>query len=1009
MAKRLLILTISLVLATIAWCQPQIRLAFNKKISIDDGLSSYNIKKIFQDRYGFIWILTQDGLNRYDGKNFLIYNKSIEADHQLLASDVWDIEQDSNNDILWVVTSYGGLNGISLKTGKVCVTLQAKISKGGFNHDWLRCLKLSNGKLWIGTYDGLTVYNVSSNSFERFDPLPFKKVANESFCIDKLFIDQYENIWIFIANYGIAIYSSKKKNVVNYYPLARMTLENKSTYKQFNSVTSLSDGNLLIGTNQGFRRITYNEKGLTEVLPGLFNNDDDFNRNSIEACSIDSSGHVWFSSASKLFKADIYATTVEEVKDARINLQNDWFNYIYDIFFDRSNNIWLGTAKGVTYTKNAIPAFTPYNISEDQTTKIDHAFYVYPYNDTILYTCAETALLKINVRNNRIVNLDNGKRYYFIIEHKDKNMLVSSEDSFFVYRPLDNRFFAISQFYPELTSLKSISVNSVIYIGDSLAIIGTQTAEGCYIWNYKKGSLTKLQSPNTLEATESNIVNTCYKDAKNRIWILGNKLITAYDQNSKDIRTINLINETNKIPYSLFFDICEARGYFWIAAYGSGLIQVDNKFAIKKVFSTREGLPNSGVYKVFPVHDSLIFITTNYGLSVLNLNTQSFSNYYREDGLHSNAFEQSCGISKNGKIFVGGINGFTSIDPAYFTTNSIPPKLYLNRVRIETEAGFSDTSNILLNTLDIPNNALQVTISFSALNYSNPSRTTYAYKMGELNSNWIHLGSQSFVSLIGLNPGKHTLLIRSANENNVWNDKPLQITLHYLPKWYQTLLFKIGVFAAIVVLLYLFFAYRISQLKKQQKIRRDISADLHDDFGGILQSVKNFTHLAKKEPEKHAHLNGIEDSLKQATVAFRDVIWILDDKEDTIHQFIERVRKFALPMANASSIHLECWVDREINDKIFSKAEKRHLLMIVKESITNSIKYSDCKNITVAIRLVNNRTAILIEDDGKGFNVETESAGNGLKNLVYRASQIRYRAEVVSRMGEGTKVRVVKI
>ncbi|MBE7169539.1 MAG: hypothetical protein INR73_03070 [Williamsia sp.] len=446
--KICLIFAGSLFVSSTGLCQSAMRLPFNKKISIDDGLSSYNVKKILQDKYGFVWIVTQDGLNRYDGKNFLVYNNSSEKDHQLLASDIWDVEEDSIRNLLWVVTSYGGLNAVNLITGKVSRTIPAKISQQGFSHEWLRCLRLCKNDLWIGTYDGFTIYNVEKQAYERFEPLPFKKEGNNAFCIDKFFIDPYGHIWLFVANYGIAIYSGETRKIISYYSLEKLLLENKPTFKQFNSVTLLPDGTVLAGTSQGFRRIVYTSTGIRTSSAGLFDDDTDYNRTGIEASGIDSSHHIWFSTSSKLFRVNTSHHTVMEVKDANIHLQNDWFNYIYDIFFDRNNNIWLGTRKGITYTRNTIPFFIPYYISADQTAMIDHAFYIYPYNDTVAYACTETGLLAVNSNTNEIVSLDKGRKYYFITEHTDKNMLVSSEDSFFVFRPHDKQFFKVALFIP---------------------------------------------------------------------------------------------------------------------------------------------------------------------------------------------------------------------------------------------------------------------------------------------------------------------------------------------------------------------------------------------------------------------------------------------------------------------------------------------------------------------------------------------------------------------------------
>jgi len=262
---------------------------------------------------------------------------------------------------------------------------------------------------------------------------------------------------------------------------------------------------------------------------------------------------------------------------------------------------------------------------------------------------------------------------------------------------------------------------------------------------------------------------------------------------------------------------------------------------------------------------------------------------------------------------------------------------------------------------------------------------------------------------MGLSPGTHTLMVKAANENNIWNNEPLEITFTYLPKWYQTTIFKLLVAAGLIGLFYGLYRYRVSQLKKQQQIRKNIAADLHDDVGSILNTAKVFTHLAQKEPGKPEHLINIEESLMQATSAFKDMLWILDDSYDTLHEFVERIKKFIAPVVHANNIYFECLIDDGIGTDTLTVSEKRNILMIVKESVNNSIKYAACKMIQVKITHINKKIAIMIKDDGKGFTVMGKSNGMGLRNIQFRAQQIGFRHEIISSPGDGTLIKVVKI
>jgi signal transduction histidine kinase len=202
--------------------------------------------------------------------------------------------------------------------------------------------------------------------------------------------------------------------------------------------------------------------------------------------------------------------------------------------------------------------------------------------------------------------------------------------------------------------------------------------------------------------------------------------------------------------------------------------------------------------------------------------------------------------------------------------------------------------------------------------------------------------------------------------------------------------------------------YRIDQLRKQQEIRKQIGSDLHDDIGSVLNTLKIFTHLAKREPENKSHLDQIEESITQATTGLRDMIWVLEEPEDTIFELTERIKKFALPVCIANNIKFNTNIQSDNKTRNLLKTEKRNLLLIAKESINNSIKYSQCKNISVSIVQFNQELGITISDDGIGFKMEDVIYGKGLKNIQYRAGQINFSCQMDATLNGGTTIHLQK-
>jgi signal transduction histidine kinase len=500
------------------------------------------------------------------------------------------------------------------------------------------------------------------------------------------------------------------------------------------------------------------------------------------------------------------------------------------------------------------------------------------------------------------------------------------------------------------------------------------------------------------------IINYLFKGSDRDLFILTEKSIIRFDPLSA-CYTSHSITDGRK-AYSNFMDMCETDQDYWVATYGDGVIQMSKDFKIKKVITTKEHLSNSCVYRVFR-QENQILCTTNKGISVIDSRTYQVKNYFRQDGLHDNAFEQACGYQLGKKIYTGGVNGFTVIEPALFTRNLLPPRLYWKNIRINRPSGLIDTTHIALQNLQVPSDVLQTTISFSALNYANPTRVSYHYRIIGLNGDWISLAQQNFVNLIGLNPGTYTLQVKACNEDGICNKNPLQLTLLYLPKWHQTWWFKIALLLTGIVLAQFIQQYRISQLKKQQQIRKEIANDLHDDIGSTLNTIKNFTYLLKLEPSNREYLEKIDESLNTANYGLRDMIWVLDDTEDTVFALMDRIKRFALPACEANNIKFTGDTISEKVSRNISKTEKRNLFLIAKESINNSIKYSRCRHIKVIITQKKADMALVISDDGTGFDVKNVSGGNGLKNIRYRSEQIKWSLEITSETA-GTTVSLTK-
>ena len=982
--------------------QSIIKLPFQKKIGSDNGLSSNNVNKILQDKFGFIWISTLDGLNRYDGNEFIIYNKSTTANHLLLGNAINDIVEDTARNILWVTTYYGGINGIDMSTGNVLHTLRLAITDSGFHDGWLRCLNICRGKLWIGTDNGLTVYDPSTGRFIKTDTLPFKKYKQQN--INAVFTDQYNHVWVFLPDYGLVIYSGITYKILQHYTCNQLGIQETQGHLEFlGCFTKINNKSFVLGTDHGFDFLSYDSLGNVKSRSHTFALNRLLVNIQILSCKMDKNQVLWFSTVDHLYKYDLKNNKYEIVNDIGKQEQGNWLSSIFYIFFDRQNNLWLGTARGIAFCRNIQPAFIPYLQAKDASLKIDRAYYVYPFSDSVIYVCADDGFYEVNTFSDDIIQTGDHTVYYYLFKNIDNKIIICGNNGLFVYA--SKKMNPIASEYPELSPIKNEVIVSTIILGDSVIIMGSLTGKGIQLWNIKSHLLQNIQMANG--EIENPIVNYVYKDSHNKVWILFDNAFAILDVNNNNYFQRFQINDPDlKIPLSMLFDICEVKNDYWLAVYGKGVIQIDSNHHIKKIYSIKEGLSNTSVFKVLPYHDSLIFVTSNNGLFSIDIESQKVHQYLKDDGLNANSFDQGCGYIQNDIFYVGGKNGFSVIRPKLIKSYADIPLLYVDKFKFQFKNNSVDTFNLHFQNYAVPNNTLQTTISFSALNYANSNRVTYAYKIDELNDNWINLGSQNFVNLIGLSPDTYTLEVKAANEDGVWCE-PKQLTLTFLPKWYQTAWFKAAIILFAGGLFYSFYRYRISQLKKQQQIRHEIANDLHDDLGATLNSIRIFTRLAETSPQKEEYFKQIKESLNHAYSGLRDMIWVLDDAGDTVEDLLKRIKQFAEPVAHANNIHVH-FSSVDSNNIDLNKTEKRNLLLIAKEGINNCIKYAGCKNIYVSLTVTDGKITLITQDDGCGFNEKEIIPGHGLKNIQERAKQIHYTASIESAKDAGTKIIVVK-
>ena len=969
---------------------------FFKYISKINQVVLGNVRAITQDNKGFMWIATQDGLFKYDSKSFVVYNSQMpDRQHTIGGSDVRSICVDSSHNILWVITSFGGLNGISLINDKV------EYGLSGENTPLLKNVLFSSlcnsgDSLFIGAHKGLYLYNKSKKTISQLSTGQTKFISP----IDNIF--KHKNrLFLFTRNDGIYIYDYIKQGITFH---ANNSTISSSNELRFYNVTRFDENTWYAGTSDGIKKITINNPDSLVIDKAPFKTIPAVNTKNIFGISTDIDKNLWVSNEEIVIKINPSNNAYSVVNENNSGEKSNWLESTYTIFCDKQNNVWLGCQKGLAFTVNTAHPFNAYSKSSNSAISINHSYYLSPADDSTIYVCAENGLYKTNINNGHIEVIDETIPYDYIFTDPNKRTIVSNYKGTFILKK--GVLTPLAETYPEFDQLYQLRINSCIKINDSCIVLGSENYKGIIVWDHYNHKIEQYNSSSVKMQLRENIINNVISLSKDSFAVLGNESFTIVDFTNRICKALSLKTSSGK-DYVLFFDMCRAKDKYYLSSYGMGVIVLDKNFKILDNISTIDGLSNNGIYKLLPVGDSLLFITTNNGLNIYNTITGNIKSFYQSDGLHGDAFEETSGNIYKNTLFAGGANGFTTIYPNYIKTNSKPPLIYFNKVHIElTGANQFDTTNLEAKYFTIPNNVIQTNIYFTGINYSNPARTVFAYRITEQSKNWVNLSTQNFLTLIGISPGTYHLQVQAFNEDGIPSEIK-ELTLIFLPKWYQTWWFKVLIILTIAAVFYGLYKFRINHLKKEEKIRIQVASDLHDELGSTLNSVKIFTNLALMEKENTSHLEKIKEATQSAISGVKDIIWVLDDKRDTLDHLLARINQFAKPICEANGISYNQQSGGNENYKL-GKEEKRNLYMIIKESINNSIKYAECTVIELLIKNSGGKLSISISDDGKGFDKSETTSGYGLRNIKHRAGEIGYNAEINSSPGNGTLIYLEK-
>lgn len=829
----------------------------------EDGVPSSQIYKIINDRFGYIWLGTINGLARFDGTEFKRFYNDPNDSLSFRGLNVWAIFEDSKGR-MWIASGPSYLNLYDRVKG----TFRQFDFKGLIDHQENIELGISsicednNGRIWFGVTtnhnepikDGLLFIDEKSDHLQKYNGLTTGNIYN---CTE----DVYGNLWM-ISLSGLLKIDSRGEVKIVQSPLGELV----KTGEYFNDLVGDNQGHIWIITNK-IRLFEYDQKigtfeihypsGPEEVIPTT---------SSYPNVAIDQEGNIWMGTDKGLQYYDRKNKKFETINSPANNILKE--ASILELNFDPFGSLWIGTFSGGLFRYDEKALFRTFSYNKDYRNTITSGW----VNNILETTTGDiwitttgpgttTGMNLLNPVTGRVTNypfetfLPGVHTVFGIMQVSGSRFLISTNIGIYQFSMADSSF--------SKTSLRGIPDSLVVYqfYTDSHKNLWLCTFNGLYKRSYGEDvfiryDLTRIKTANA----SSNEITNLYESKKHGLWLLTNNGLFQYDY--KTDRIIRHGAEKSKGDVFISQDINslheDKNGTVWVGTWQGGLSRYNVENGSIRTYTGNDGLPSMSVQGILGDEVSGdLWLSTFEGLSRFSTKTEQFSNFSIADGIQSQLFADGSYLKTSGGLFIfGGSNGITLFRPEDVHTNSVAPNVFLTDLKLFNQSVIPGEDGILKEPVYQSNEVIlqhfqnTLTIEFQVIHYLNPSKNRSAYKLENYDTEWREVGNQRFAFYSRIPPGEYLFRVKAANNNGVWNDWGASLKIIIKPPWWKTTPAYISyAFLAfiLVILVDKYFRNRLIRKEKELHLARELEharaiekayTDLKNTQAQLIQSEK---------------------------------------------------------------------------------------------------------------------------------------------------------------------------
>lgn len=867
-------------MSLLAWAQPA-----NRKfthITTNEGLSHDHVNAVLKDHKGFIWLATEEGLNKYDGYKFTTYKYNAGQKGSISNNFVLDIFEDETG-ALWVGTA-SGLDRFNCEKDSF-----VHYAAGKYALKVVDIFQDTKKRIWLGTDQGVALFDVHDGSFTFYKPvMPGGRGVNDNY-VTGIAEDADGRLWIATKN-GVNRFNTQTGEFTRYLndPKNKRSLAGNHV----KAVHKDRYGNIWIGTLwTGLCRYDRKENAFVNYRHDP-RNPRSIGHNDILSLQEDDDGRLWVGTENGGISVFDHSTNAfthyrHDVND-QASLSN---NSVYSLYKDDQGNMWAGTwSGGVNYLPRSGSKFGHYKQNPDDAQGLNN-------NIVLAIAGDDRGRVWLGTDGGGLNRLDLKKNTFahYVNDPHDRNSI--STNYVLAVTPIAEGILALGyhrggfdlfdseagriirdipkEQYPGDLEISSINV----ILKDRRGTLWIGTFEGGGLYSYDRSSKKFVQyahDPHDSTSIGSDLVFSLYEDKDGNLWAGTDHGLDFFDRASQTFTHFRHdAADSNSLRHDNAYFIFEDRQHnLWIGTGGGGLNLFNPKDRTFTAYTEADGLASNVIHAILEDDHGNLWMSSNKGLSRFNPRTHACRNYGVSDGVQSSSFKsRSCYRSPSGILFFGGVNGFNVFHPDSIHDNTIVPPVRITGFQVFNKPVAVGPGAPLnkpvseADTIILSYKQSVFTFEFAALNYTLPEMNQYAYKLEGFDNDWNYIGAKRHATYTNLDAGTYTFRVRGSNNDGIWNVAGASITIIVTPPYWQTWWFKGAMVLLVAGMVYAFLRLREKSIRAQRLKLEDLirkrTAEVMEQKNALEAQTEDMQTLHEAQQAQTDFLRSLNEALEQ--------------------------------------------------------------------------------------------------------------------------------------------------